>query len=113
MAEIVEYSSIDDMRCAVEWLTERIRRKSGNYTLNFPADWMPATGLSAFGEDGSLLAVATLYLEKSSPVAVCGWCVSNPANDVKTSYRAVNMLLEEMPEYARNKGAKYLLTPKS
>ena len=101
---------IEDVRCAVDWMTERIRKKTGNYTLSFPADWMPETGMVVVSGDSRLLAVATLYLEKSSPVAVCGWCVSNPENKPSESYSAVNLLMAAMPIYAKKLGAKYLLT---
>lgn len=102
--------TVEDVRCAVDWMTERIRKKNGNDSLSFPADWMPETGLSVVSGDSRLLAVATLYLEKSSPVAVCGWCVSNPENRPSESYSAINLLMAAMPIYAKRLGAKYLLT---
>lgn len=101
---------IEDVRCAVDWMTERIRKKTGNYSLSFPADWMPETGMVVVASDNTLLAVATLYLEKSSPVAVCGWCVANPQNKSLESYSAINLLMAAMPVYAKRLGAKYLLT---
>ena len=51
----------DDVISAVCWLTERIRKKTGNTSLAFPADWMPVTGMVVKSEN-KLLAVATLYL---------------------------------------------------
>lgn len=100
----------EDAQMAIDWLSEKIRQKSGNHSLTFPPDWMPETGMIAAEDDGKLLAVATLYLEKSSPVAVCGWCIANPANKAKESYKAVKLLLAVIPGYAKRLGAKYLLT---
>jgi len=105
----------EDALLAREWLTERIRETTGRAELEFPVDWLPETGLSAFGREHGetserLLAVAMLYLEKSSPVAVCGWCIGNPGNGAKESDQAVRLLLGGMPNYARVHGAKHLLT---
>ena len=106
----------EDALKARDWLTDRIRKNTGRPELEFPADWLPETGLSVFGrESGSdqeerLLAVATLYLEKSSPVAVCGWCIGDPVNTARESDMAVRLLLGAMPNYARVHGAKHLLT---
>ena len=105
-----EYMSVDDARIAVEWMTERIQKQTGDETLRFPSGWMPETGLTALDDDDRIFAVAVLYLEKSSPVAVCGWCVSNPENKASESEMAVRMLMSAMVPYARSKGARHLLT---
>lgn len=102
--------NVKNADCAVEWLTQRIRKKIGNDSLNFPADMMPKNGLAAFDDIGNLLAVAFLYIDKSSPVAVCGWCISNPKNHDKYSFSAISKIMAQMPEYAKSKGAKHLLT---
>lgn len=100
----------EDAGHAVRWITERIRITTGNDQLEFDGDWLPITGLSAFDDRMHLKAVAILYLEKNSPVAVCGWCVTNPANTARESDKAVRMLMEKMPFYAKEHGAKYLLS---
>lgn len=99
-----------DADCAIEWLNQRIRKKLGNNSLNFPVDMMPKNGLAAFDNIGNLLTVAFLYIEKTSPVAVCGWCISNPNNSGKISFAAISKIMARMPEYAKSKGAKHLLT---
>ena len=100
----------EERKISACWLTEKIRRKSGSPAVSFPEEWLPSTGLSARVADGPLLAVATLYLEKSTPVAVCGFCVANPFNSARESERAVRALLSAMPDYAKKRGASWLLT---
>ena len=111
----VDEMSYEDAMLARAWLTERIRERTGRDELEFPADWLPETGLAVFGREHGkngerLLAAAMLYLEKSSPVAVCGWCIGNPANGSRESDQAVRLLISAMPNYARRHGAKHLLT---
>ena len=110
--------SVEEACLAVEWLSQKIRRRTGNNSLSFPSEWIPETGLVVFDDPspqsgavtGRLLAAATLYLEQSSPVAVCGWCIANPENTVWQSQRAIKLLMAAMPVYAKRHGAKYLLT---
>ena len=100
----------EDAGQAVRWITERIRITTGNDQLEFDGDWLPMTGLSAYDDRMHLKAVAILYLEKNSPVAVCGWCVANPENSIWQSREAVRLLMEKMPYYAKSQGAKYLMS---
>lgn len=100
----------EDAAMAVQWMTEKIRKTTQDTELSFPVDWVAETGLSVFDDEGKLLAVAILYLEKSSPVAVCGWCIANPSNTPAISHTAISLLMKAMPIYARKKGAKILLT---
>ena len=93
-----------------EFLTARISRKIGKAELEFPADMLPDTGLAAWDSQGRCLAVAYLYRESSSRVAVCGFCATAPENRARESYEAVTALMKAMPEYAGSMGAKYLLT---
>lgn len=95
---------------AANWITSRIYQRTGDAKLIFPVDWMPATGICVYDADDTLLCVAILYLEKSSPVAVCGWCVTNPENASRTSRAAVKLAMSVLPVYAHEHGAKYLLT---
>lgn len=99
----------DERRIASQWLTDKIRLNSGK-NISFPEEWLPTTGLSARIDGGSLLAVATLYLEKSTPVSVCGWCIANPFNSARESEQAVRALLSAMPDYAVKQGAAWILT---
>lgn len=109
MSVMVSEMSQFDRRIASQWLTAKICINSGK-NISFPEEWLPSTGLSARVADGPLLAVATLYLEKSTPVAVCGFCVANPFNSARESERAVRALLSAMPDYAKKRGASWLLT---
>lgn len=98
-----------DLVLALEWLNARIR-KNHAAAPDFPADWLPQTGLAAIARSGTVLAVATLYLDKTSPVAVCGWVVSNLENTSSCSKKAIELLMLDMQIYAKNQGAKYLLS---
>lgn len=97
-----------DVATASTWLNRRMKTKAPN-AADFPRELLPVTGLAAWQND-KLLAVATLYLERSSPVAVCGWCIADPDNPPGISYRAINTIMLGMPQYAQKHGAKYLLT---
>lgn len=99
-----------DAKAAARWITRRIRKTTGNERLFFPENWMPKTGLTILDETDSPIAVATLYLEKSSPVAVCGWCVTNPEIRISDAGKAIRILMAAIPSYARRNGAEYLLT---
>lgn len=99
-----------DAKAAVQWLTRRMRKMTGNERLVFPENWMPNTGLTVLDAIGSPIAVAALYLEKSSPVAVCGWCVTNPEIRISDAGKAIRILMSALPVYARRHGAEYLLT---
>lgn len=105
----IRYMTLNDLCRAENFLNFRVRKKIGNEEASFPLEILPKTGLSCF-EDERLLGVATCYFEKTSPVAVCGWCITAPGNTPKESYRAVRALLAAMPDYADSMGAKYLLT---
>ena len=107
---IVREMTRKDADIAVAWLTERMRRRSGRDDLEFSAAWMPETGLAACDGTGRVRCVAVLYLEKSSPVAVFGWVIADPANSHRESSGAVRRLLAAMPSYAESKGAKHLIS---
>lgn len=95
---------------AQKWLSQRMQGQTGDPSMQFPAGWMPETGLVCLGDEDRLLAVAILYLERSSAVAVSGWCVANPENGPAVSVHALNLLLGSLPGYAKSLGAKHLLT---
>ena len=105
--------AIDEMDGLDRWMLEawmeRIARKHGA-DGPYPAALLPKTGLAARDEYGNTLAVATLYLERSSAIAVCGFCVSNPLAGRRDTGEAVKLLLAAMPVYARRKGAAMLMT---
>ena len=105
----VRYMTDSDAVRAGNWLNLKVRSKSGCAAAEFPLELLPQTGLSCFYEH-TLLAVAFLYLEKSSSVAVCGWCIANPGNLPSQSRIAVMELLRAMPQYAKQQGATFLLT---
>lgn len=99
-----------DKREAWIWFNYRLGKKSGRKNCFFPYQLLPNTGLGAVDYNNRLLAVAFLYLEKSSTVAVCGWCIANPANSPHISKQAVELVLSQMPEYAKSYGATHLLS---
>lgn len=76
----------------------------------FPFDWLPETGVAVFDSRNILIAGIFVYFEKSSPVAVAGWCVTKCGLPSAVSYRAVKELLSALPDYARSSGASHLLT---
>ena len=99
----------DDRAMALLWMNDRIHNIRPD-AHDFPADWLPDTGLAAVDKFGKTIAVAFLYLEKSSPVAVMGWMAADPANVCRESHKAINLLVADIPLYAKRKGAKYLLS---
>ena len=105
----VQKMSEIDRAMLAKWINRRIRLKSGNWQLTFPDEMLPYTGLACW-KFGRLLAVATCYLEMTSSMAVCGWCGVNPECRLRTSYEAVRRLLAAMPGYAKECGARYLMT---
>lgn len=88
---------------AVEWLSRRISR-------DFFLNWMPKTGLVVNDDNGHALCVGVLYLDRSSPVGVFGWLISNPDNKARESAEAIRLLIASMPSYAEKQGVKHLLT---
>lgn len=108
MGIFTEEMTEEDRRELVGWMTQ-IARKHGADGV-FPEAMLPRTGLTAKDESGKTLAVATLYLEKSSTIAVCGFCVANPKNRFRESADAAKLLLSVMPLYARRCGAEYLMS---
>ncbi len=93
---------VADLRLFCDWYSARIR-------MRLPEEWAPQTGLAVCDQAGTVLALALLYLEKSSPVAVFGWCVADPSLPPLQAGRAVRTALRAMPEYARSKGAVHLV----
>lgn len=93
---------------AYSWLNKRLQNMAGS-EVEFPRGLLPQTGLACYCSK-KLLAAAFLYLERSTSIAVCGWCIANPGNSPRESAEAVELLLRSMPEYARKHGATYLLT---
>lgn len=75
-----------------------------------PWDFLPDTGVLVKNEYGRILAVAFLYLEKSSRMSVAGNIVTNPVNTKRESYEAIEQALCFLPNYAKSKGAAWLQT---
>ena len=92
----------------VKMMETRMRQAIGNSDCRFDY-WMPKTGIGAF-DNGVLRAGIAVYFEFSSPVAVAGFCIANPDNTPQESYRAISLLLDALPGYAKRAGAKRLLT---
>ncbi len=105
---IAQMTPGERLRAAV-WMSYRICARS-RMNLVFPSEWLPQTGLSCRADNGRLMAVATLYLDRTAPIAVCGFCIADPANTPRESADATRTLLEAMPGFARQRGAKWLLT---
>ena len=96
-------------REAIEWQNERNRRIAG-ITKKLPLDLLPSTGMYAIADDNFHVAAASLYLEKETPVAVCGFLFVNPDAPVRLVRQAVRLILAAMPVYAKKHGAKYLIS---
>ena len=108
MIEIREMTEHDRGKLA-GWLS-LIARKHG-VNGPFPAAILPWTGLAAVDEAGKTLAVAALYLERSSTVAVFGFCAADPeAGMSRQSGEAVKRLIAAMPAYAKQNGAEILMS---
>lgn len=100
--------SLGEAETAVKWLDVRMKKHGCNYS--FPCGILPRTGLACYDEQNIFRAVAFLYLEKSSSIAVCGWCIADPDNPARVSAEAVQALIYAMPSFARSKGATILLS---
>ena len=108
MIEIREMTEHDRGRLA-EWLSLIARSRGVNGP--FPAAMLPWTGLAAIDETGATLAVAALYLERSSSIAVFGFCAADPArSSSRQSGEAVRMLIDAMPAYAKENGGEFLMS---
>ena len=105
---LIDEMNETDRTVMLKWMDD-IARKHG-VDSGFPGAMLPVTGLAARDGNGRTLAVATLYLEKSSTIAVCGFCVADPANRFRQSAAAVKLLLSTMPIYAKRCGAEYLMS---
>ena len=90
------------------WLDESIRKNG--VTEPFPDAILPKTGMAVRDGDNTTIAVAALYLEKSSKIAVCGWCCADPCGPARRNAEAVKLLFAAMPAYARQQGAEYLMS---
>lgn len=101
-----------DAEQSMEWMDARVRAECGEHAEHyvFPRMWVPHTGLVVMDEHHIILAAAFVYFEKSAPIAYCGWLVANPDNTPFESYRAIRLLVNAIPAYARKNGAKCLLT---
>lgn len=109
---LIDTMSYWDAEQSMEWMDERVRAECGEHAANyhFPRMWIPKTGLIVKDEFNIVLAVAFVYFEKTAAIAYCGWLVANPGNTPMQSYRAIRLLANSIPNYARQNGAKCLLT---
>ena len=70
---------------------------------------MPKTGLTVY--DGEMIRlILIIYLERSSKMAVLGWCISNPENRPRQSLNAVRLALSEAEQYVREKDVRHLIS---
>ena len=109
---LIDNMTPNDAEKSMQWMDARVRAELGDHAANysFPRMWIPDTGLVALNGTSDLMAVAFVYFEKTAPIAYCGWLVSNPKNTPMESYRAIRLLVNAIPNYARSRGAKCLLT---
>ena len=104
---VVEEMTACDRERLLEWIGGICRKHGVN--APYPPEMIPRTGLAV--RHGSVtLAVGLLCLEKTSRLAVFGFCVSNPRMRGRATANAVKMILDGMPEYARSKGACALMS---
>lgn len=101
----------EDRSVVVDWMRILFQKRLGEDAPPPPEPILPHLGLvAADSVTGELLTVAFLYLDQTSPVAVCGWIFANPRNAAKTSARAVDAVIGGLPLFARSRGAEYLLS---
>lgn len=92
----------DDIDLASAWYSARIKQ-------DMPKEIFPKTGIAVY-EAGQCLVVASCFFDRSTNVAVLGWCISNPKVTLMKRGRATKFALEEVVKYAKENGAKHLLT---
>lgn len=109
---LIDNMTQEDAEQSMKWMDARVRAECGEHAANyhFPRMWIPQTGLVVMNEKHALLAVAFVYFEKTAAIAYCGWLVANPGNTPLESHRAIRLLVNAIPAYARQNGAKCLLT---
>lgn len=113
---LIDRMTPNDAEKSMEWMDSRILAQCAadasarGSSFLFPRMWIPDTGLVALNVTSDLMAVAFVYFEKTAPIAYCGWLVSNPSNTPVESYRAIRLLVNAIPNYARKNGARCLLT---
>lgn len=106
---LIDNMTPEDAEEAMRWIDARIQARSGQQ-IYFPRVLIPKTGQTARDLSGRLYAVAFVYFERTAELAYCGWLTSNPGNTPMESYRAIRLLANAIPNYARQNGAKILLT---
>ena len=110
MNYMIDEMSAVDAKEAVCWIDARIQARSGRPNIVFPRVLIPKTGQVVYGEGGRLYAAAFVYFDKTAELAYCGWLMANPGNTPRESYRAIKLLANAIPTYAKKNGAKILLT---
>ena len=104
----VETMKGEDRETLCAWYDLRMKEAT-NQDLRFERDWIPWTGLAARDETGRTLAICAVYFERETPVAVCGWCATNPETTERNG-SALEKLFAVLPLYAERNGARHLLT---
>lgn len=101
-----------DREAAIRFLAAHLRKFLGPDAPPPPADLLPLVGLAARAaeDDEDPAAVSFLYLDQTSPVAVVGWTVANPANSIHASADAIDAIFAALPDLARQLGARWLLS---
>ena len=71
-----------------------------------PKELLPPTGFVATDDDGTMLAAGWLYCDANVPMGIMEWIVANPDNTPITSYKAINLVLEQVAWLADEIGLK-------
>lgn len=100
----------EEMRLeAIDWQNRHLREVYGEHS-GLPFDIFPKNGMVAIADDGRLIAAGMMYLEKTVPVAVCGFLFANPDASAQEKHTAVKLVLASLPVYARKLGAKCVIS---
>mgnify|MGYP001565352155 CR=1 FL=1 len=73
-----------------------------------PKEFLPKTGFVV--KNGSPIIAGFLYREKSSPIGMIVWIISDPVSNKNDRANASEILIKRLIESASNDGVKYIFT---
>ncbi len=88
-----------------ELLAEWIGARTG---IGFPRELVPATGIAVL-EEGRTLALISVYLEKTTAVAVLGFTAANAENTKAESAESLGLGIRTALDYVRSLGVKHCI----
>ena len=90
-----------DRELLAEWIGERTG-------IGFPRELVPATGIAVL-EEGRTLALISVYLEKTTAVAVLGFTAANAENTKAESAESLGLGIRTALDYVRSLGVKHCI----